>query len=193
MHCHSLFKGIFLTHRSNPNLLYPLHWQADFLSSHHLGTPCVCGQGSLECCAVHGVANSWTQLSDWTKLMYAYIYIYIYVYEVSHYFFKKLKNSILSFLAFIEMSVLLEWPIENWGGKMLLFLYFVVYYFCIYTVVYFWSIHENQDKFMLASTIENGNTICVHYFWKSSALPKHEHCWNTVKMEHLAFSTVTRK
>ena len=133
------------------------------------------------------VGHNWVTELNWC------MHIYIYVYEVSHYFFKKLKNSILSFLAFIEMSVLLEWPIENWGGKMLLFLYFVVYYFCIYTVVYFWSIHEKQDKFMLASTIENGNTICVHYFWKSSALPKHEHCWNTVKMEHLAFSTVTRK
>ena len=34
--CHFLLQGIFLTQRSN---LHLLHWQADFLPLHHLGSP----------------------------------------------------------------------------------------------------------------------------------------------------------
>ena len=38
--CHSLLQGIFLTQGSNPRCLHLLHWQADPLSQHYLGSPC---------------------------------------------------------------------------------------------------------------------------------------------------------
>ena len=36
--CHFLLQGIFLTQGSNSHLLCLLHWQADFLPLHHLGS-----------------------------------------------------------------------------------------------------------------------------------------------------------
>ena len=46
MDCHFLIQGIFPTQGSNPCLLCLLHWQADSLSLHHLGSTfivqCVC-------------------------------------------------------------------------------------------------------------------------------------------------------
>ena len=36
--CHFLLQGIFPTHRHNPPLLHLLHWQADSLPLHHLGS-----------------------------------------------------------------------------------------------------------------------------------------------------------
>ena len=137
------------------------------------------------------VGHDWA--TELNRSMHIYIYIYICIWSIPL-FFKKLKNSILSVLAHrnVNSSGMTHWKLRG-GREMLLFLSFVVYYFCIHTVVYFCSIHEKQDEFMLTSTIENGNTITIHYFWKSSGLPKHEHCWNTAKTVHLTFSTVTRK
>ena len=37
--CHFLLQGIFLTQGSNPHPLCLLHWQADSLLLHHLGSP----------------------------------------------------------------------------------------------------------------------------------------------------------
>ena len=37
--CHFLLKGIFLTQELNIHLLHLLHWQADSLPLHHLGSP----------------------------------------------------------------------------------------------------------------------------------------------------------
>ena len=37
--CHALFQGIFLTRGSNLCLLRVLHWQANSLPLHHLGSP----------------------------------------------------------------------------------------------------------------------------------------------------------
>ena len=39
MGCHALLQGIFLTQGLNLNLLSLLHWQADSLPLHHLGSP----------------------------------------------------------------------------------------------------------------------------------------------------------
>ena len=36
--CHFLLQGIFQIHISNPHFLSLLHWQADSLPLHHLGT-----------------------------------------------------------------------------------------------------------------------------------------------------------
>ena len=37
--CHFLLQGIFSTQGLNLNLLHLLHWQADSLPLHHLGSP----------------------------------------------------------------------------------------------------------------------------------------------------------
>ena len=37
--CHFLLQGIFLTQGSKPSLLLLLHWQADSLPLHHMGSP----------------------------------------------------------------------------------------------------------------------------------------------------------
>ena len=37
--CHLLLQVIFLTQESNPCFLHLLHWQADSLPLHHLGSP----------------------------------------------------------------------------------------------------------------------------------------------------------
>ena len=39
MSCHFLLQGTFLTQGSNPYLLPLLHWQADSLPLHRLGSP----------------------------------------------------------------------------------------------------------------------------------------------------------
>lgn len=54
---------------------------------------------------------------------YLCLFFYIYICELFHYFFKKLKNSLLPFLAFTEMPILLGWPNDNLEKNTFLFLY----------------------------------------------------------------------
>ena len=44
--CHFLLQGIFPIQGSNPSLLCLLHWQADSLPLHHLGSPILLKNGT---------------------------------------------------------------------------------------------------------------------------------------------------
>ena len=108
---HFLLQGIFLTQGSNPRLSHLLHWQVGSLPLTPCTKPFRMDREAWRA-AIHGVAKSRTQLSDWSDLIWLKNKLLkkLHVHHTLVYIEKQLTLQIL--LNFFHCNWVKQWPLQ---------------------------------------------------------------------------------